>query len=75
MGTSSEDKEATYKGLIMDELSPKEESERWVSYKQHNQDLKEAEKRGDKESARRILEKIQEQKAHADAGGAQKGEV
>lgn len=58
----------------MSELSPKEKSERWASYKQHNHDLKEAEKRGDKETARRILEEIQEQQAHADDGGAQKGD-
>ena len=46
---------------MMDKLSPKERSERWARYKQHPHDLKEAEERGDKEAARRILEEIQEQ--------------
>ena len=59
----------------MSELSPKEKSERWASYKQHNHDLKEAEKRGDKETALRILEEMQEQAVHADADGAQKGDA
>ena len=59
----------------MDELAEKEKSERWARYKQHNHDLKDAEKRGDKATARRILEEMQASQTHADAGGAQKGEV